>query len=390
MSSKLISLNPDLTRLQNEGYEVEVTAGCLILRHVPYVTPDGTVDYGVLVTPLTLAGDRTARPATHVVHFSGRQPCHKDGSPIQGIQHGEGNQELGGVMVQRSFSNKPSDGYADYHHLMTRYAEMIAAQAQAIDPTATARTFQPIEIGEDVSVFRYTDTNSARGQFQNINNKLEGQKVAIVGLGGTGGYILDLLAKCPVAEIRLFDSDLFLQHNAFRAPGAAGIEELRELPAKVDYLTRVYSRMHRGVKPFRERLHAENLHHLDGLDFVFLCMDSGPAKKDIIEYLIHAGVAFVDAGIGIQIAEDKLSGIIRLTTATANKHDHINSRISFANADDDAYSTNIQVAELNMMNAAFAVLKWKKLLGFYADLEHEHQTTFSIDGGMLLNEDLLP
>jgi hypothetical protein len=390
MSSKLINHSPDLSRLQNEGYELEVVGGHVLLRHVPYVTPEGSVDYGVLVGELTLAGDRTAKPATHVVHFSGRAPCHKNGSPILGIQHSESPQQLGGVTVQRSFSNKPPEGYADYHHLLTRYAEVISAPARAIDPNATAQTFKPIGGEASQSVFEYIDTNSARGRFQEVSSKLDGQKLGVVGLGGTGSYVLDLLAKCPVAEIRLFDADVFLQHNAFRAPGAAAIEELRETPAKVDYLTKVYSRMHRGVKPFRERLHGQNLHHLDGLSFVFLCMDSGPAKKEIIDHLISRGIGFADAGIGIENADGRLSGVVRVTTGTPGKHDHISRRLSFAEADDDAYSTNIQVAELNMINAALAVLKWKKLLGFYADFEHEHHTTFSIDGGLLLNEEVHP
>jgi hypothetical protein len=34
-----------------------------------------------------------------------------------------------------------------------------------------------------------------------------------------------------------------------------------------------------------------------------------------------------------------------------------------------------------------AVIRWKKLLGFYRDLDREHHTTYTIDGNMLLNED---
>lgn len=39
--------------------------------------------------------------------------------------------------------------------------------------------------------------------------------------------------RCP--EIHLFDKDLFQQHNAFRGPGAAAIEDLRERLTKVEY-----------------------------------------------------------------------------------------------------------------------------------------------------------
>lgn len=389
MSSALISRSPDLSRLQNEGYELEVVGAYLVVRHVPYVTPNRTVEFGSLVCALTLVGDRTTKPQTHVMYFSGQAPCHKDGSPIRAIQHAEGTQQLApGLTVQRSFSNKPPEGYADYYWMVSRYVEILSAPAAAVDPCTTARTFRPISSPDDKSVFAYLDTNSARGQFHAISAKLQGQKIGIVGLGGTGSYVLDLVAKSPVAEIRLFDADLFLQHNAFRAPGAASLEQLNETPAKVDYLAGIYSRMHRGVRPYHEWLNGTNLSHLDGLNFVFLCMDSGPAKKEIVDELISKGIAFVDAGIGIQQVDERFLGVVRVTTSTAVKHDHLKRRLSFAEADDDAYSTNIQIAELNMLNAALAVIKWKKLVGFYADFEHEHHTTYSIDGGMLLHEDI--
>lgn len=390
MSSALINRSPDLSRLRNEGYELEVSGPYLIVRHVPYVRPDAEVDYGELVCELTLAGDQTAKPQTHVVYFTGQTPCNKDGSPIRAIQHGEAVQQMAGLTVQRSFSNKPPEGYADYHHLMTRYVEVLSAPAASLNPAATAQTFHPIGNEDGGSVFAYVDTNTARGHFQATTAKLEGQKIGIVGLGGTGAYVLDLVAKCPVAEIRLFDEDLFLQHNAFRAPGAAPIDDLIEKPFKVDYHARNYSRMHRGIRPCRERLNRSNLSHLDGLDFAFLCMDSGSSKREIVEGLVARKVAFVDAGIGIQNVDDRLLGVVRVTTGTPAKHDHLEKRVSFADTVDDAYSTNIQVAELNMLNAALAVIKWKKLLGFYMDFEREHHTTYSIDGGMLLNDDVLP
>jgi len=43
---------------------------------------------------------------------------------------------------------------------------------------------------------------------------------------------LDFIAKTPVREIRIIDGDEFLQHNAFRAPGAPTLDELRELPKR--------------------------------------------------------------------------------------------------------------------------------------------------------------
>jgi hypothetical protein len=63
-------------------------------------------------------------------------------------------------------------------------------------------------------------------------------------------------------------------------------------------------------------------------------------------------------------------------------------RIPLSKVDDgNEYDRNIQTAELNALNAALAVIKWKKLCGFYIDLEKEHHSTYSIDGNEMTNED---
>ena len=80
--------------------------------------------------------------------------------------------------------------------------------------------------------FRYMDTASGRAGIGAISEQLATGPVAIVGLGGTGSYILDLVAKTPVREIHLFDGDRFGQHNAFRSPGAPHIDTLRQTPPK--------------------------------------------------------------------------------------------------------------------------------------------------------------
>jgi hypothetical protein len=49
-------------------------------------------------------------------------------------------------------------------------------------------------------------------------------------------------------EVRLFDPDDFLSHNVFRAPGAASLDELREVPPKVDYWAAIYSRMRKASR----------------------------------------------------------------------------------------------------------------------------------------------
>ena len=85
-------------------------------------------------------------------------------------------------------------------------------------PEVTARIFREPEDKED-SVFKYVETASDRVGIGRLTERLAEEKMAIVGLGGTGAYVLDLVAKTPVREIRLFDGDEFLQHNGLPFTG---------------------------------------------------------------------------------------------------------------------------------------------------------------------------
>ena len=226
MSHSLINRSPDLKRLRDEGYEIEVREGFLLVHSVPYVNSRGETAFGTLISTLCAAGDIAVRPDTHVVSFVGEHPCNLDGREITQIKYMSAEIPTGvGIVAQHSFSNKPPDGYPDYYEKMTRYVEIISAPPRSRDAAVSARTFRPIAAQSDESVFQYTDTASSRSGIQAISTRLA-HRVAIVGLGGTGSYLLDLLAKTPAASIDLFDGDVFMQHNAFRAPGAPSLAEL--------------------------------------------------------------------------------------------------------------------------------------------------------------------
>lgn len=391
MSHQPASPSPDIVRLRNEGYEVEIRGTHLLVSHIPCVNSARQIEFGTLVSTLALAGDTITKPDTHVVHFAGPHPCHKDGSIMAQIQHASQTQSLAeGIVVNHSFSNKPPNGYPDYYEKMNRYAEIISAPAQSLAPGVTAKTFRVIEAKPEESVFNYHDTNSSRAEIEVISAKLKGRKIGIVGLGGTGSYVLDLVAKTPVDEIHLFDADVFCQHNAFRAPGAPSVEQLRTPPLKVDYLAEIYSRMRRKIIPHAVALNAANVQLLHGLGFVFICMDDGRPKREIVALLEAGGASFVDVGMGVQVGDNSLLGIVRVTTSTPHKREHFSRRVSFADAKDDAYSTNIQIADLNMLNAALAVIKWKKLCGFYQDMEHEHDCAYTVSENQLISDEAQP
>jgi hypothetical protein len=131
------------------------------------------------------------------------------------------------------------------------------------------------------------------------------------------------------------------------------------------------------------------LHELAQLTFVFLAMDKGLIKKLVIHKLEELQIPFIDVGMGVTLIDDRLNATIRTTTSTPAKREHIHEkhRIPFEEVVDDDYETNIQIAELNALNAAFAVIKWKKLCGFYHDSENEHHTSYTLNLNLLLSDD---
>lgn len=389
MSHSPISRSADLKRLRDEGYEVEVAGGYLLASSIPYVNSSRQVKRGVLVSTLELAGDKTVAPVSdHVVMFAGDQPCDEHGVPLRQIYHSSTQQDVApGIVATHKFSAKPPGGYTDYYHKISQYASILSQYARRIEPEASAQTFAPVVCPSDDGVFAYVDTASSRADITAVSRKLAGHRIAIVGLGGTGSYVLDLATKTPVAEIRLIDGDRFHSHNAFRCPGAATLDELRAGIPKVEYLRQRYCVMHRNIVAVPEFLGAENLHHLSGVDFVFLCMDNGDAKSVVMDALIGNRVPFVDTGIGITNDDNQIRGQLRVTTASREKSDHVSKVVPRSDlGGENPYVTNIQIAELNALCASLAVIRWKKLVGFYADLEEEHHSLYVIDGNRLHNE----
>ena len=390
MSQRLINRSKDLLRLRNEGYEIEIRSGYVLIHHVPYVDGRKEIKFGVLVCELTLAGDVTAPPGSHVAYFMGEHPCNRDGSKLARIENASSSLVLANdLTIDHTFSSKPLSGsYKDYYEKVTTYVAIISSPAAAIDPAVTPRTFAVVTSAETDSVFLYVDTATSRAGINVATSKLELSQIAIIGVGGTGSYVLDLVAKTPVKEIHLFDGDALLQHNAFRCPGAPSVDELVTAPKKVTYFAERYSKMRRGIVAHEQNIDETNVDQMRQMNFVFLCMDRGITKQLIVTRLQSFGVPFVDVGMGVELVDSSLRGVLRVTTSSDKRRDHVRTRISFGEQDGaDDYDRNIQIAELNALNAALAVIKWKKLYGFYLDLENEHHSTYSIDVNMLTSDE---
>lgn len=386
MSFELINHSPDLKKLRDEGYDIQIRGAYLVVNDIPYVNSSRQVLRGQLISKLNVVGNATATPDEHQMYFAGEYPCHADGSQMTEMVNATVDTVVDAKLTARlSFSRKPTptSSYPDYFEKVTAYEALLSAEAvQLADVTAKTRR---VEEAEDENYpFFYLETNSARADINALSSKLTLPSVAIIGLGGTGSYILDLVAKTHVREIHLFDGDFLANHNAFRAPGAASLEDLREQQNKAVYFARLYGRMKRRIVPHDIFIDATNVALLDGITFAFLCLDPSEAKRAAVEALEKQGISFIDVGMGIVSSKNGLSGILRVTTSDVDHRSEARDEMSFDDtAEDDPYDTNIQVADLNCLNAALAVIKWKKIYGFYADLERERNTTYSITSNLL-------
>lgn len=385
MSQELINHSDDLKKLQNEGYELDVNNGYGIVSHIPYLKANGEIDYGTLVSSIAFEGNKAKYNGGHVIHFSGEQPCNIDGTEITSIKHCNSNSIMAGINVTRSFSNKPEGNYKDYYEKFVNYANIISFPAIAKDDSVTAKTFKKVVTEED-SVFQYVDTNSSRAGIDNCNRKMLDKKIAIIGLGGTGAYILDLVSKTSVKEIHLIDGDVFCQHNAFRSPGAASKEIFSKSMSKVSYFKANYQNMHKNLIEHDMFIKEENVSVLKDMDFVFICIDSGTARKLTTDYLVLEEIPFIDTGIGLQNINDTINGQIRTTIFDKTNYDKIPVYLDFNEDGDDVYNTNIQIVECNALNATIAVIEWKKYFGIYESADVQCQNVYSIEMGEIVHE----
>jgi hypothetical protein len=399
--------NPDhgLALLENDGLRLRKIFGAatshLLVAGVPFVTPERTLGFGTLYCPLEFAADgRIAAPrGTHQCWWIGPIPHTAAGSRFDDLISDQNQQDKGdGITVQCAFSRRPDerDDYLSYYEKIWTYIEMLWGEARKVTPECKPDGFKEyIGVATVVSaqrrVFRYPDMATTRAGIGAMSEKLMLSKVAIVGLGGTGSYILDLVAKTLVGEIHLFDDDDFEMHCAFRAPGAAPVEifptAVNEvaLLKKVEWYSREYGRMHTGIIPHPYKIAAGNVGELADMDFVFVSVDDSPARAVIIDALVRMERRFVDVGMDMEIEKRsrKIGGTCRVTSGRPGEYAHIRDTVPMEEFKGNDIYRNIQVADMNMLNAALAVGKWKKMVGFYVDDGWETNMAYTLDSNSL-------
>lgn len=368
MLIELANHNDDIRRLLDKGYALRVDGPHLVVRDIPYLDNQREKKIGAIVAKLVFIDKVRVTQDNHQVYFAGSVPHGLDGQPIPNLGVGQANIVLNktDVVVERSFSNKPPNGFANFFDKIEHYTRLIAGPAIALHG-GSPLTFR---VDNDVvtdSVFKFHDTLTSRAEIGDLAVLFKNEVIAIIGLGGTGSYILDYLAKTPVKEIRGFDSDAYHVHNAFRSPGRLDETDLGKGKAEV-YRVR-YDNFRKGLTLQQKYIDRSSVADLEGITFAFVCVDKGSARAEIFDLLIGLRIPFIDVGMGLNRKQGPLSGTIRTTYYSIEDASKVRDLQLAEMADDpnDIYRRTVQISELNALNASLAVIRYKQLRGFYLD-----------------------
>ncbi|MEW9124116.1 MAG: ThiF family adenylyltransferase [Thermotaleaceae bacterium] len=391
MFQRLVSHNDDIRLLVEKGYAVAFDSNCLIIRDIPYLDNNRALKIGAIVSKLVFIDENRVIQDDHQIYFAGSIPYNLDGSPIANLGGGPLQLVLSeassDVIVQRSFSNKPiSTGrFENFFDKIESYVSIISGPAITLY-NVNPYTFRISEQVEADSVFKFNDTLTSRAEISDLSVKFKDDIVAVIGLGGTGAYILDFLVKTPVREIRTFDLDHFYVHNSFRSPGRLVSSELGNLKSEVYYSR--YENFRTGLTSEPKFIDASCNADLEGVTFAFVCVDKGSSRAEIFDLLISMGIPFIDVGMGLKRKSGSLKGMVRTTYYSTENAQKIREKgfAELVDSHEDMYRTNVQIGELNALNACLAIIRYKQLRGFYFEDISNYHLLFDISDLKIVGE----
>lgn len=369
---ELASRNPFVQDLEDQGYMLDFVGGYFVIYGLPYLNARGDLAYGDWASPVDLSTDGVLdAPSNHQAWFRGGRPHDQNGRALR-LGGGEDKVKVADAFVtDQSFSYKLLDdtgqlrAYRSFEEKVTTYLATITAPALASFPDATPLQALERKAKEQGTPLRLPDTLSSRYHMNDVSRLLIGKRVAIIGLGGTGSYILDFVARTHLAKIALFDDDTVHVHTLFRFPGFVPHSAIGML--KVDALFMQYSNWHSNIVAIPERVTDTNLEKLRDFDFVFLALDDGPSRILIADWLSANGIPFVDCGMGLNRAAEGFNGVVRVTGSDRAAFE-ATARTRFLPGEDPEggeYRKQGQIAELNALNATLAIIWFKQHFEIY-------------------------
>jgi hypothetical protein len=362
---------------EHAGFSVAEGGGVVRAETVPCLLRDGIEGFCTVeksFDPESGIPDERVGGAVHGVRVTTHEGSdglvyEADGTPIGNNIGGDG--EIWSNISIRKGSQSSPENDKSARDVVYRYTKHIVGAVAAAAATDTASLAMQ-------GPFKIPNTFEARAAIGPVQDRIRNQRIAIIGLGGTGAYVLDLVAKTPVTEIHLLDSDGVDWHTFMRAPGAPTDDEVecrkKNGLDKVEYYRAKYSSLREGIRAHPIRVEsstwfAEFLSE-HPVDYAFVCIDQrtdcdSPRQDQVYAALAETGVPFIDSGVSITLEDDSVCGAVT-TSAYASGSLEWMDAIPNARVEGNAPGyQNVQLPEVNALAAALAVMEWRRRTGQY-------------------------
>ena len=213
------------TFAEQVGFDIEVESNAVRAVRVPCLFKGGVVGTCTIEAscdPATRKPNNRTGGDVHAVKITidgayNGLVYNADGSPIGNYVDGDGR-TWSNISIKKGWRGSPEKD-ATASDLVHRYAKHIVGAVWAAGRTETASPGNP-------NPFKIPYTFEARAGMFRSKTRFAINALQSIGLGGTGAYTLDLIAKTPVAEIHTLDNDHMDWHNFIRAPGAPTQKEI--------------------------------------------------------------------------------------------------------------------------------------------------------------------
>ncbi len=288
-----------------------------------------------------------------------------DGTPI-GSRINTDGKTWSNISVKKGDPDNPEEDKSVYD-LIHRYARQIIGAVFAAEDTDAVLPTVP-------GPFEIPNTFEQRAAVGPMHDRVREQRVAIIGLGGTGAYVLDLIAKIPVREIHILDPDHVEWHNLMRAPGAPVADEIKSLHKecplpKVDYYHAKYAAFRRDIHPHAVQVDStamfDEFLSKHPLDYAFVCVDQkiegDSSRQDVVYHsLSKGGIPFIDSGVSVTLEDHAVRGAVTISAHDAGSMEWKNV-IPDARVEGGVPGyRNVQLPEVNALAATLAVIEWRR------------------------------
>lgn len=356
------------------GFDVELFADLMVVGPVAYRRADGGIGTGSLGMQLLrqAGGVVDPRPPDHTAYWIAKVPFDdaiaqrlvNDPSPRQLAENVAAICQMSRKMGVGGTPEQP-EARRDYES----YLEKTVTYSSTIERMSGQSTQRPTQgslLDHTNSSTLKAATSSSQGLYT-ADQKLADETIAIIGLGGTGGHVLDMVAKTNVRSILLFDPDSIADKNLRRWPGAIHPGSYAPGDNKAEFLSQKYRDIHPGIVAYPIKINESEFHRFTSVTTAFVCVDDSASRLEIASFLAKKGVRFIDVGIGMHEEEGELWGNVRVTAfdPQTRNHDEAIGGLPKVVLGDAMYDRNIQICEFNGLNAMLAVMRWKQLVGYY-------------------------